>query len=467
MRYVAMLGGTRTMIVAITGATGFVGTRLTAHLLAAGHEVVALTRSPERAEGVLPVRCRVAAWDPEHGRVDAGALDGVDAVVNLAGAGVADGRWTARRKDAIRRSRVDATRLLVDTIAALPSPRRPRVLVSASAIGFYGDRGDEILTEESAGGAGFLAEVCRGWEDAAAGAEAHGVRTVRLRIGVVLGRDGGALARMLPPFRLGLGGRIGSGSQWMSWIHVDDLVALVAFALERHDVRGVVNAVAPAPVTNAELTATLGRVLGRPAIVPVPSVALRVALGEMADVLLAGQRVMPTAAQALGFRFAHPELGGALVDVTADPSTMLLREQWVPRPPDEVFPFFADAHNLERITPPFLKFRILKVSTPVLQNGTRIDYQLSLHGVPVRWQSLIREWNPGRSFVDSQTRGPYRRWDHTHEFEPHRGGTILRDRVQYELPLGAVGGIVAGGFVARDLETIFAYRRTVIREIFT
>ena len=467
MRGAVMLGESRTMIVAITGATGFVGTRLTAHLLAAGHEVVALTRSPERAERELPVRCRVAAWDPEHGRVDPGALDGVDAVVNLAGAGVADGRWTARRKEAIRRSRVDATRLLVDTIAALPSPRRPRVLVSASAIGFYGDRGDEMLTEESAGGTGFLAEVCRGWEDAAVGAEAHGVRTVRMRIGVVLGRDGGALARMLPPFRLGLGGRIGSGNQWMSWIHVDDLVALVAFALERQDVRGVVNAVAPSPVTNAELSATLGRVLGRPAIVPVPSVALRVALGEMAEVLLAGQRVVPSAAQALGFRFGHPELGGALVDVTADPATTLFREQWVPRPPEEVFPFFADAHNLERITPPFLKFRILKVSTPVLQNGTRIDYQLSLHGVPVRWQSLIRDWNPDRSFVDSQTRGPYRRWDHTHEFEPHRGGTILRDRVQYELPLGALGSVVAGSFVARDLETIFAYRRSVVREIFT
>lgn len=455
------------MIVAITGATGFVGRRLTAHLLAAGHEVVALTRSPDRAERVLPVRCRLVAWDPEHGRADPGALDGIDAVVNLAGAGVADGRWTAKRKDAIRRSRVDATRLLVDAIAALPSERRPRVLVSASAIGFYGDRGDELLTEESAGGTGFLAEVCRGWEDAAVGAEAHGVRTVRIRIGVVLGREGGALARMLPPFRLGLGGRIGSGSQWMSWIHVDDLVALVAFALERHDVRGVVNAVAPTPVTNAEFSATLGRVLGRPAIVPVPSMALRVALGEMADVLLAGQRVMPTAAQALDFRFGHPELGGALVDVTADPATALFREQWVPRPPEEVFPFFADAHNLERITPPFLKFRILNVSTPALQNGTRIDYQLSLHGVPVRWQSLIRDWNPDRSFVDSQTRGPYRRWDHTHEFEPHRGGTILRDRVQYELPLGALGGIVAGGFVARDLAAIFAYRRAVIREIFT
>lgn len=455
------------MIIAITGATGFVGKRLTTHLLAAGHEVVALTRSPERAERVLPVRCRLVAWDPDRGGVDAAALAGVDAVVNLAGEGVADGRWTARRKEAIRRSRVDATRLLVDAIAALPAERRPRVLVSASAIGFYGDRGDEILTEESAPGTGFLADVCRGWEEAAVAAEAHGLRTVRVRIGVVLGREGGALARMLPPFRLGLGGRIGSGDQWMSWIHVEDLVTLVAFALERQDVRGVVNGVAPAPVTNAELTATLGRVLERPAFLPVPSIALRLALGEMGGVLLEGQRVLPTAAETHGFGFRHPDLGGALVDIATDPATTIFHEQWVPHSPDEVFPFFADAHNLERITPPFLKFRILKVSTPVLQNGTRIDYQLSLHGVPVRWQSLIREWSPNRSFVDSQTRGPYRRWDHTHEFEPHRGGTILRDRVEYELPLGALGGLVAGAFVARDLEAIFAHRRATIREIFT
>lgn len=454
------------MIVAITGATGFVGRQLAAHLLAAGHEVVALTRSRAGAERVVPARCRLVTWDPEHGRVDEGALDGVDAVVNLAGAGVADGRWSARRKDAIRRSRIETTRLLVDAMAALPAARRPRVLISASAVGYYGDRGDTVLTERSEAGTGFLAEVCRAWEDAARAAESHDVRTVSVRIGVVLGRDGGALARIVPPFRLGLGGRIGSGRQWMSWIHLDDLVALVAFALERQDVRGVLNAVAPAPVTNLEFTTTLARVLARPAFVPVPSLALQLALGEMAGVLLQGQRVLPEAAEGYGFRFRHPDLAGALVEVTSDPSTTLLTEQWVPRSPEQVFPFFADAHNLERLTPPFLKFRILAVSTPVVQTGTRIDYQLSLHGVPVRWQSVIRAWDPPRSFADTQTRGPYQRWDHTHEFEPHRGGTILRDRVHYELPLGALGAIVAGRFVAKDVEAIFAFRRATIREIF-
>jgi hypothetical protein len=454
------------MIVAVTGATGFVGTRLVAHLLATGHGVVVLTRRRADAERALPVRCRVAVWDPEHGALDPSALAGVDAVVNLAGAGVADARWTAQRKEIIRRSRVESTHRLVAAIAGVPADRRPRVLVSASAVGFYGDCGDEMLTEQSPRAPGFLADVCEAWEREALVAETHGVRTVLVRIGVVLGRGGGALARMLPPFRLGLGGCIGSGRQWMSWIHRDDLVALLAFALERADVRGVVNGVAPTPVTNADFATILGRTLVRPALLPVPSAALKLALGEMGGVLLEGQRVFPAAAEAHGFRFRFRELPEALVEITRDPSTTLEREQWVPRSPEEVFPFFSDAHNLERLTPPFLKFRVLAVSTPTLETGTRIDYRLSLHGVPVRWQSLIQDWSPNRSFADTQTRGPYHRWDHMHEFEPYDGGTIIRDRVHYELPLGALGGVVAGGFVAKDVAAIFAFRHEAIREIF-
>jgi ligand-binding SRPBCC domain-containing protein len=227
-----------------------------------------------------------------------------------------------------------------------------------------------------------------------------------------------------------------------------------------------VNGVAPRAVTNAEFTATLARVLGRPALLPVPATALRIALGEMAGVLLESQRVVPAETEARGFRFRHPDLGSALVEVTADAGTVLEVEQWVPAPLDTVFSFFADARNLERITPPFLHFRILAVSTPTLRTGTRIDYRLSLHGVPVRWQSLIQDWQPNRTFVDVQTRGPYRRWEHTHEFESWNGGTIIRDRVAYELPVGALGAAVAGGFVAGDVARIFAFRRTAVREIF-
>jgi uncharacterized protein (TIGR01777 family) len=398
--------------------------------------------------------------------LDANVLADVQAVVSLAGTSVASGRWTAKRKESIRRSRVDGTRMLVEAMAALPGDRRPRILLSASAVGYYGDRGEELLTEESPPGAGFLADVCRAWEAEARAAERLGVRTVLVRTGVVLGRGGGALERLLPVFRLGLGGRVGSGSQWMSWIHLDDLIELWTFALHRGEMRGPLNAVAPQPVTNADFTATLARVLARPALLPAPAIALRIALGEMADVLLQSQRVSPRAAENLGCSFRHRELGAALVDLTRDPATTFVTEQWVPRPPEEVFAFFGDAHNLERITPPFLKFRILGVSTPTLRTGTRIDYRLSLHGVPVRWQSLIQEWNPVRSFVDTQTRGPYHRWEHTHEFEPCDGGTVIRDRVHYELPIGALGAVVAGGFVANDLRRIFTYRRQVIREIF-
>lgn len=454
------------MTIAITGATGFVGRRLVARLLAAGYRVVALTRSRAGAERLLPVRCRIVEWDPDRGALPQGALDGVDGVVNLAGAGVADGRWSTERKDLIRRSRVDTTRLLVRAIDALPADRRPRVLVSASAVGFYGDRADEVVDERSSHGSDFLAEVCVAWERESFAAESLGVRTVAIRIGLVLGRGGGALARIVPPFRLGLGGRVGDGRQWMSWIHLDDLAALFVHALEHDDVRGVLNGVAPGAVTNADFTSALAGVLGRPAIVPVPAIALHVAFGEMASVLLEGQHVLPASTEAAGFTFAHPEIRAALVDVTRDASTLLEREQWVPQPPEAVFPFFSDAHNLERLTPGFLNFRILSISTPQLQQGTKIDYRITLHGIPVRWQTLIRDWDPIRSFVDVQIRGPYSRWEHTHEFEPYEGGTIIRDRVRYELPLGALGGVVGGSFVAKDVETIFDFRRAAVREIF-
>jgi uncharacterized protein len=449
------------MRIVITGATGFVGTALTARLLADGHEIVGVSRDPERAAAVLPARCRVVAWDS---RAET-ALADADAVVNLAGAGVADARWTAERKTIVRASRVDATRALVGTLAALPPPRRPRALLSASAVGYYGDTGDVAVAETAPAGSDFLAEVCREWEHEAAAAERLGVRTVMLRIGVVLDRGGGALERMLPLFRCGLGGRLGSGRQWMSWIHRHDLVALIAFALARDDVRGPVNAVAPAPVTNAELTATLAACLGRPAIVPVPAAALRLALGEMAGMLLTGQRVRPAVAERLGFAYRHRDLGSALADVCRDPARVLEMEQWVPRPVSEVFAFFSDPRNLERITPSFLGFRILDVSTSTLQSGTRIDYRLSLHGLPIRWQSLIRDWSPNRSFVDVQTRGPYRRWEHTHTFEPQDGGTVIRDHVVYELPLGGLGQLVGGPLVDRDLTRIFSYRRATIREL--
>jgi uncharacterized protein (TIGR01777 family) len=302
------------MRILITGATGFIGSHLVRRLLASGHGVVALTRNVESARRVLPARCGCRAWDPAAGP-KAADLRRVDAVVNLAGEGIFDRRWTTARKQVLHESRVTGTRALVRALAAVPATARPATLLSASAIGYYGDRGAEELVEAAAAGCGFLAEVCQAWEHEAFTAEELGMRVAAIRIGVVLGKDGGALQKMLLPFRLGLGGRLGSGQQWMSWIHVDDLVGLFAYALDHVEAGGVLNGVAPTPVTNAEFTAALGRAVRRPAVLPVPPIALRMALGEMSTVLLSSQRVLPRAAQRLGFEFRYPEIGPALADL--------------------------------------------------------------------------------------------------------------------------------------------------------
>lgn len=290
------------MHIAITGASGFIGSALVASLTADGHETTRVTRRQSDAPGEI-------SWDPASGRLDAKDLSGVDAVVHLAGEPIASGRWTQKRRRRIRDSRVEGTALLARTMAGMVDG--PRVLVAASGIDYYGDRGDEVLTEDSAPGDDFLAEVCLAWEAAADPARDAGVRVVHLRTGMVLGEQG-ALPKLALPFKLGVGGRYGSGKQYMSWITLDDHLALIAYALsDRLD--GPVNAVAPAPVTNAEFTRTLADVLSRPALVPVPRFAPRLVLGELADALLfSSKRAFPERAEASGFVFTHPNLEDGL-----------------------------------------------------------------------------------------------------------------------------------------------------------
>jgi uncharacterized protein (TIGR01777 family) len=253
----------------------------------------------------------ILQWDPEHGVVDTARFAGVDAVVHLAGANIADGRWTPERKRLIRESRVQGTRLLCESLARLTHP--PQIFVCASAIGYYGDRGSEVLGEEHAPGNGFLAEVCQAWEAATRPAEERGIRVVHARIGIVLSSAGGALAKMLLPFRFGVGGVIGGGAQYMSWITLDDVVGALYHVLVSETMRGAVNVVAPEPVTNREFTKTLGRVLKRPTLFAVPSFAVRLALSEMADaLLLASTRVEPCRLLATNYTFRYPQLDGAL-----------------------------------------------------------------------------------------------------------------------------------------------------------
>jgi len=293
------------MKILVSGSHGLVGKALTRSLTDDGHEVVRLVRR-ERNFGSPEIE-----WQPDQGRIDATHLEGIEAVVHLAGDNIAAGRWTTQKKHIIRESRVQGTSLLSDTLASLS--RTPSVFISASAIGFYGNRGDESLTEESPPGDDFLAKVCIDWEAATKSAVEKGIRTAHPRFGVILDAREGALAKMLPPFRVGIGGRVGNGKQWMSWIALEDVIGGLKFLLEDKSIAGPVNFVAPNPVTNAEFTSTLGRVVSRPTIFPMPAFAARLAFGEMADaLLLSSQRVDPAVLEDKGFLFSWPTLEPAL-----------------------------------------------------------------------------------------------------------------------------------------------------------
>jgi len=297
--------------VILAGGSGLIGRALAGELVRAGAEVVILTRSAGDRD--LPAGTRAVRWDGRSATGWAGKCEGAEAIVNLAGENVADGRWNAARKRRLESSRVEPTRALVEAVAAARVP--PRALLQGSAVGFYGDGGETVLDESSPRGDGFLPALSERWETASAPVEALGVRRVLLRTGVVLARDGGALAKMLPPFRLGLGGPLGGGRQWFPWIHLADVVGAIRFLIERRDLAGAFNLVAPEPVRQGELARALGRALRRPAIVPVPGALLGLAVGEMAEVLLASQRVVPPRLIGQGYRFAYSDLDAALADL--------------------------------------------------------------------------------------------------------------------------------------------------------
>lgn len=292
------------MRVLVSGSHGLIGSHLVEALARANHEVIRLVRNK-------PATPQEVSWDPVAGTIDAQGLEGLDAVVHLAGSNLAARRWTRAIKQEIRDSRVKGTRLLCQTLAALEKP--PGTYISASAIGYYGDRGQTLVDEGSAAGSGFLPSVCRAWEEASNVLQETAVRVVFMRIGIVLSPEGGALAKMLPSFKLGIAGHIGDGKQFMSWISLDDVVGVITYALENNSLSGPINVVAPQPVTNHDFSKSLGHVLHRPTILPLPAFALRTALGEMADeLLLSSTRVKPSKLLAAGYHYQYPELTGAL-----------------------------------------------------------------------------------------------------------------------------------------------------------
>lgn len=451
------------MRILVTGSTGFIGRPLGLELARRGHELVCLVRDPARAD--LPFPAELHAWGTEA------KLRDIDAVIHLAGESIGAERWSKARKTKIIESRVATTRDLL-AILRKAEGRRPRVFLGASAIGFYGDRGDELLTEESAPGQGFLAETCLAWEAATREAESFIPRVVRLRTGIVLGRGGGALAAMLPLFKAGLGGRLGSGRQWMSWIHLDDLVQLYNFCLEQEGVRGAVNAVAPNAVTNTEFTRALATQLRMPAVLPAPAFALKLALGEMSALLLESQRVATNAVGA-GFRFRYERIGEALGAVFKQVEKARgpffhehVSRRWFAASPETVFAYLTDASHLEALTPPEFALKIERQSTVRLRENSVVDYSLRALGHRREVRSLIMDFVENHRFASTHQYGPFPFWHHQHIFERLAGGTLLTDRVVYRCRGSLAGSLIGGRWVENHLTRIFRYRGEKLKDAF-
>ena len=447
------------MKILITGATGFVGKMLLPLLVEKGHEIIVLTRDIVSASVRLPVACKIIEWDPEKTLTH--IEDDIDTVINLCGENIASGRWTSKRKQAIYNSRIISTRNLIDYFRN--NSNSIKTWISASAIGIYENA--NVADESAPNGKGFLAKVCRDWEEETFKAKELSIRTVAFRIGIVLGFDGGAMGKMLPLFKLGIGGNISNGNQWMSWIHVRDLAGLIVEAIDNPSYEGPFNAVSPNPVTNREFTSTLAKILKRASFFPVPGWVFKLLLGEMSQILIDSQKISSDRAKNLGYKFIYPKLKNALKVICDQAGHTLLTEQWVPQPIEPTFSFFTDPQNLEALTPRFLQFKILKLTSSPIQEGTILDYSLKIRGIPIRWQSKITECISGIRFSDMQTRGPYLFWHHTHEFFEKNGGTLIRDKVLYKLPGWTPGDIIAHWLVRKDLEKIFLYRREMIEEL--
>ena len=450
------------MRIVVTGATGLIGRNLVAKLVANGDSVAVLTRNSSKATKVFPPDVEIYQWDSNSDSFPLESLNASDAIVHLIGEPI-KGRWTKNKKLQILQSRVDSTKSLVTALTTLDNP--PLKVIMASAVGYYGDRGDEELTDSSTRGEGFLADVSEAWESASHPLTNSGISVISLRLGLVLSSQGGALKELLLPWSLGLGTKIGDGAQWWPWIHIEDVVGLIGYALSGHIAGGPINAVAPESVTQLQFAKELARVLHRPQILRVPKPILRVLMGEVSWELIASRRAINTGT---GYDYRYPTLKLALQNLLPDGKSKrngvrrYQTEMWVDAPIDKVFEFFSNPANLEQITPPWLKFKMMQPQHLSIAPGTIIDYRLRLHGIPITWQSEITEWNPPYHFTDVQRKGPYRHWVHTHEFNEAGTGTFIRDSVDYKVPGGY---IVDRLFVRKDIERIFTYRKSKLREL--
>ena len=462
------------MKILLTGATGLIGREVGKLLSEAGHDVVSLTRDIQRGRASMPFLCEALEWKGAGSPIPAATLEGLkglDGVIHLMGENIADHRWSGAVKKRLMESRVIASREL---LAAVMKGSSPAFWIQGSAIGIYGSsEGGRIFDEDSPAGQGFLPGLCQEWEGAISSLPVS-CRPVILRTGVVLSHQGGAFPKMLLPLLNGIGSVIGSGRQLLSPIHLADVARFILFAVQEAKVRGVYNLVAGEPKAQREIVERLCHWLNVGSGPRVPGFAVRMALGEMSTLVLDSLGVRSRRLDESGFRLKYPDLDAMLSEVTqwtlhpfrpTEPVFVQYAEQFVPKPLAEIFPFFSDARNLEKITPDWLHFKIKKVTPAEIRKGTRIRYGLRLHGVPFGWVTDIAEWEPPYRFVDHQLKGPYALWYHEHTFHPVRGGTLLRDWVRFQLPLGTLGKWVGYPKVSSDVRGIFEHRKKKILEI--
>jgi uncharacterized protein (TIGR01777 family) len=467
------------MKILVTGASGLVGQALGIALTRQGHELVVVSRAEsQRLAKELPYPfCHHIQVDFARGGVerpeDLQSLEDVEVVINLMGENIGQGPWSEERKKAFWQSRVEATKNLRQAWSRLPNSRL-RLYIGASAVGYYGDTGNKSVDESSEAGTGFLSELTQAWEAAHQEWQSLPIspRVTRLRLGVVHALQGGALATLAQVIRLGGAVALGSGDQLVSWVDLEDVVGVVEWLLaqERNQILPVYNVVSPEVLTHKKWMQAIAEAMDAwmwP--MGLPSFVARMALRQQADMFLLSQGVKPQALLQQGYPFRRQRLSESLGPVKKAFSIgrhYFQAQQWIAAPLEQVFPFFADAKNLERMTPEFLHFKIRSQSTPQIEKGTEFVYTIKIHGVPVKWRTLITRWEPPYLFADNQEQGPYHTWYHEHEFEALAGGTLMTDRVHYSLPLEPLGHLAAGWMVHQDVRKIFSYRRQVISDYF-
>ena len=467
------------MNVLMVGSTGFTGRATLAYLQGNGHHIAAWVRNSEKARDLLGEGVRILdpKITPKELRKE---LEWADCVVNLAGRPLAGVRWTQKKKKDFEDSRIGLARLITEGISNCQNP--PRVLVSASAVGYYGDRGTETLSEESLKGEDYLADLCSRWENSAHEAEKYGVRVCTLRLGIVLGREGGILKQVLPGFEMGLGTYTGDGRQRLSWIHITDVARAIGFCISDERVSGPVNLTSPEPCSSKQFALELGNVTRPKILLPVGSFLLRMIFGEGAKVLTNSQNAIPKKLLHFGFKFNHTSLNDVFKDEVSPDSVTIERvedhnllpegikgdyrlqtEVFLKAGSEDTFGFFSSPLNLGLSTPSWVGFKIKEMSYEV-KKGSVISYRIKVGPIPLEWKTVIREWNPSDSFIDFQEKGPYKLWHHEHEVIPDGpGSSIMRDTVTYTIPGGIVGRIIHFLFIKKTLIRIFGYRKMVIQ----